>query len=70
MTPRFSRQDARLVTVSRLPRHSIGATGSAPRAAHSRKAGSFFGTFETSRNVRYPVAIGGESGVRRETGKE
>jgi len=23
------------------PRHSIGATGSAPRAARSRKAGSF-----------------------------
>ena len=32
MTPRFSRQDARLVTGSRLPRHSIGASGSARSA--------------------------------------
>ena len=37
-----------LVIVSRLLRHSIGATGSAPRAARSRKAGSFVGTFETA----------------------
>jgi hypothetical protein len=48
LTPRFSRQDARLVSVSRLPRHSIGATGSAPRAARSRKAGSFIDPIATS----------------------
>jgi hypothetical protein len=43
--------NARLVIVSRLLRHSIGATGSAPRAARSRKAGSFFGTKRTIRPV-------------------
>jgi hypothetical protein len=32
LTPRFSRQDARLVTGSRLTRHSIGATASARSA--------------------------------------
>src|ERR1700694_1225154 len=32
LTPRFSRQDVRLVTGSRLPRHSIAATSSARSA--------------------------------------
>src|SRR5271157_4871723 len=32
------------VIASRLPRHSIGATGSTSRAARSREAGSFPGT--------------------------
>src|ERR1700680_4209167 len=41
------------------PRHSIGATGSAPRAARSRKAGSFVGTFRTKRIKRTMSATRG-----------
>jgi len=63
LTPRFSRQDARLVTVSRLPRHSIGATGSAPRAARSRKAGSFIGR---NADIAKPFALTASSDRRRQ----
>jgi hypothetical protein len=50
LTPRFSRQDARLVTVSRYLVTPSAAP--APRAARSRKAGSFIGTFRNYADVR------------------
>src|ERR1700754_3386958 len=49
--PSILKTGPRLVIVSRLLRHSIGATGSAPRAARSRKAGSFFGHFSDVRGA-------------------
>jgi len=41
LNPRFSRQDARLVTISRLPRHSIGANGLLPRSGSAKRV-SFY----------------------------
>src|SRR5258708_8495600 len=44
LTPLSSRRDARPVTLSCSPRHSIGATGSGPRAPRApAQAGSFIG---------------------------